>query len=343
MTREIDYLNARMRGMSGKLLPDELINSLFSAPTPEAWSAALRETPYAVHLAAGTDSRLLYRAVDVSIATRTHHLDHISTGQPAEAVKVCLAQWDLHNLLALVSGLHHHANPLDILSGTLAGGVLDPGQLGTLVHCKDIREASDLLTVWGFPYHRAFRQTVGTDQGRFLGQKRFELVRAYIHALVENTLKTGYRVLTSYLRDRIDQTNMMTALMWRALPSDRDPSEFYIGGGVSMNMEDFRSVLRAGTILEAVSELPAGWMRKSMQETALDPLLEERASPLQNAMEAALVHRYSRPLARDPMGIGLLLAYLLRLRREGTMLKLALVRLLFDIPTELFVRMAGYA
>lgn len=343
MTREIDYLNARIKGMSARLLPEERIRALMAATAPEVWSAALRDTPYAAHLGAGTDTdnRFLYRAVDEAIAARTHRLDRVAAGRPAEAVRVCLAEWDLHNLLALASGLHHHASPSEILGGTLAGGILDPGQLVALAHCRNTKEASDLLTVWRFPYHIAFRQAVGADQGRFLGQKRLELVRSYMHALVQNARETGYAVLTRFLRDRIDQTNMMTALMWRNLPSDRDPSEFHLGGGASVNLKIFRSVLAAETYLDAVSELPAGWMRKSMREAALDPDLEERASALQQAMEAELVHHYSRPMARDPMGIELLLAYLLRLRREGTRLKLTLTRMLFNIPEELFARMVG--
>lgn len=341
MTREIDYLNARIRGMSGRLISEERIRSLLSASAPEVWSAALRDTPYAGYLTVGTDSRLLYRTVDASIAARTHRLDRIAAGRPGEAVKVCLAEWDMHNLLALTSGLHHRASPMNILNCTLAGGVLDSLQLEALAHCKASKEASDLLAVWRFPYHRAFRQAMGPDQSRLLGQKRFELVRSYTHALIENARKTGYVVLMRFLRDRIDQTNMMTALMWRTLPSDRDPSEFHIPGGESVNMKIFRSVLAAGTILDAVSKLPSGWMKKSMQETALDPELGERASALHQTMEAELIHRYSRPSARHPMGIELLLAYLLSLRREGSRLKLTLMRLLFDIPEELFIRMAG--
>ena len=344
MTREIDYLNARIRGMSGQLLPEERIRALLAATTPEIWSAALRDTPYAPYLGAGTDTdiRFLYRAVDAAIAVRTHRLDRIAAGRPAEAVRVCLAEWDLHNLLALASGLHHSASPSDILDGTLAGGILDPGQLEALAHCRNTKEASDFLAIWQFPYHRVFRQAVGPGKGRFLGQKRLELVRSYTDALVQNARETSYGVLTRFLRDRIDQTNMMTALMWRTLPSDRDPAEFHLGGGASLNLKIFRSVLAAETYQDAVSELPAGWMRKSLREAALDPDLDERASALQQAMEAELVHRYSRPLARDPMGIGLLLAYILRLHREGTRLKLTLTRLVFHIPGELFVQMAGH-
>jgi len=345
MTREIDYLNARIRGMSGRLLSEELIRSLFSASAPEIWSATLRDTPYADYLALGTDSMQLYRAVDASIVARTHYLDRIAEGRPAQAVKICLAQWDLHNLLTLTSGLHHRASPIDILSGTLAGGILDYLQLEALAHCKNTKEASDLLALWEFPYHLAFRQAMGTDQSRFLGQKRFELVRSYTQILVENARKTGYGVLMRYLRDRIDQTNMMTALMWRTLPTDRDPSEFHIAGGESVNVEVFRSVLAAGTILEAFSELPTGWIKKSMRDAALDPELGpelgERTSALGQTMETEIIYRYTRPSARDPMGIELLLAYLLRLRREGSRLKLTLMRLLLDIPEDLFVQIAG--
>jgi vacuolar-type H+-ATPase subunit C/Vma6 len=169
MTQELDYLNARLRGMRAHLLPRDIIDTLFTVASQDAWTSTLRETPYARFLGAlvnGQDSRSLYGAVDAAIASRTHRLAGIASGRSAEALNVCLAEWDLQNLLAVTSGIYHFANPVDILSGTTAGGILGSDQLEALAHCGNLNEVSDLLTSTGFPYHMVYRRSIGRVPGK---------------------------------------------------------------------------------------------------------------------------------------------------------------------------------
>ncbi|UCG38614.1 MAG: V-type ATPase subunit, partial [bacterium] len=314
MSREIDYFNARVRGMSGRLLGEELHKALERAPSVEAWTASLRETPYSGHLGPlshESDIRLLYRAVDASIAERTHRLTTIASGRPADALRVCLAHWDLQNLLAVTSGIHHRARPMEILQGTLAGGLLGREQMEALCHCSRLREAADLLATWRFPYQEIYSRSIGRDQGKPLTEIRLELSRRFTEALLQDAGGTGYPTLVRFLRDRIDQTNLLTALMWRVLPSDRDPAEFFIQGGREVDLAVYRKILASADIAQAVDALRPGWLRKAAREVSSDLELEERFSTLLTALERDLIHRHSRPMVRDPMGIGLLIAFLL--------------------------------
>ena len=68
----------------------------------------------------------------------------------------------------------------------------------------------------------------------------------------------------------------------------------------------------------------------------------EMISLFETALEWEVIHRYSRPLAIDPLGAELLLSYLLRLRREGIRLKQSLTRLILNIPFDVFLEMSGY-
>jgi hypothetical protein len=101
-------------------------------------------------------------------------------------------------------------------------------------------------------------------------------------------------------------------------------------------------MLSADSLDQVVSCLPMGPFKEST-ERAAQPLNDpERISQFETSLERENIHRYSRPLAIDPLGAELLLAYLLRLHREGIRLKQSLTRLLFDIPIDAFLEMSAH-
>jgi vacuolar-type H+-ATPase subunit C/Vma6 len=331
--------------MRGSLLPDSLHETLFEATTKDAWITALRDTPYGGYLGPSIDhrdSRILYRAVDAYIAYRTHHLTRIASGRPAKALRVCLAEQDLRNLIAVASGIHHHAKPMDIVSGTLAGGLLGSEQLEALAHCRANREVANLLASWGYAYHSIYRRSLGRLPDKPLPELRLELNRNFMKILLADALRCGYPVILRFMEERVDRINLMTALMWRALPSDRDPIEFHIPGGSSVNRRTFIRMLSADSLDQVVSCLPMGPFKQGTERAAQllnDP---ERISQFEISLERENIHRHSRPLAIDPLGAELLLAYLLHLHREGIRLKQSLTRLLFDIPIDAFLEMSAH-
>ncbi|MDF1535470.1 MAG: V-type ATPase subunit [bacterium] len=346
MTCEIEYLNAHIRGGAGRLLPEESVAALFGATTRASWTAALRDTPYSIHLgpvAGDQDSRLFFRAVDQSIAHRTHRLGHLVNGRPGLALSVCLSEWDLSNLLGIVSGICNSAQPAQIIPATVAGGLLGPDQMETLSHCRTLPQAADFLRLWRFPKQALVHEVFFGFQDMSLPQIRLELSRRWHGQLLKDARQAGFRALIRLMSERIDQINIMTALMWRVLPSDRDPVEFFLEGGSAVDLRTFRKALAAPDILEAISALTAGRLRSVLQAAAvIGPDGEERISALHQALENELTHRYSRPLVRDPLGIELMISFLLRLRREGIRIKLSLTRLIYDIPRDIFLEMTGY-
>jgi vacuolar-type H+-ATPase subunit C/Vma6 len=345
MPGEIDYLNARIRGNAGDLLPEESVLALLGSTTMESWSAALRDTPYSAYLGpvmGDQDSRFFFRAVDLSIAQRTGRLGRLVGGRPGLALSICLSDWDLSNLLSIFSGIHNSCKPVQIVQATLAGGLLKMDQLETLSHSRTLKQAGDLLRLWHFPRHALIRDVLSKNRNSSLPQIRMEFSRRWYKTLLEDTKRTRYRALTNLISDRIDQVNIMTALMWRVLPTDRDPVEFYLHGGQGVDLRTFGNVLEAPDIQGAVSALKPGRVRNLLMAEAAVLNGEEQVSALDQALENDIFHRFSRPLARDPLGVEFMISFLLRLRREGIRLKLSLTRLIYDIPGELLMEMTGY-
>lgn len=367
MVPQIEYFNARIWGMRDSLLPEELHEELLSISTRDAWIAALRDTPYGAFFGTSLDprdSRILYRAVDAFIASRTHRLTQITPGNPAKALRVCLAEQDLQNLIAITSGIHSNADPPKILSGTLAGGFLGTEQLEALSQCRTLVEAADTLTTWGYAYHSVYRKSlwnipekkkapsgqpvplrnrarsalsVETPLDRPLTDLRLDLNRNFMEILLNDARRCGYPVILRFLEERVDRINLMTTLMWRALPSDRDPGEFFLPGGSSAGEDTFRKMLAAPDLWKVIACLKSGPFRKSAERAAQDLGGQERISLFETSLEKKVIHRYSRPLNLNPLGAEMVLSYLLRLRLEGIRLKQSLTRILLDIPLEVFL------
>jgi len=363
MAGQIDYFNARVWGMRDSLLPEELHERLLSATTVDFWVLALRETAYSAFLGpspVSRDARGLYRAVDASVAARTRRLVGITPGNPAKALRVCLAEQDLANLIAVTSGIYNNANPDDILSGTLAGGFLGPEQIEALTQCRTLVEAADTLTTWGYAYHSTYREslwnttieskpkrpwaasTVTPPMDRPLTDLRLDLNRNFVKVLLADARKCGYPVISRFMREKVDRINLMTTLMWRALPSDRDPMEFFLPGGSSVGEDNFRRMLGANDLSQVIAQMTPGPFRKSAEKAAGDLGGREKISLFESSLERRILQRYTRPLALDPLGAELFLSYLLSLRHEGIRLKQSLTRLILDIPLDMFLEMTTH-
>jgi hypothetical protein len=101
-------------------------------------------------------------------------------------------------------------------------------------------------------------------------------------------------------------------------------------------------MLAAANLNQVVSCIPYGPLKQSAEKTIIDQGDLLSVSQFETSLEWEIIHRYSRPLALDPLGAEMLLSYMLRLRREGIRLKQSLTRLLLGIPVDMFQEMYGY-
>jgi vacuolar-type H+-ATPase subunit C/Vma6 len=344
MVREIDYLNGRIRGMMGRLMSEEQLHQLTDSANIRQWMALLRETPYSGELGGSIalkDSDALLAAIDRSTASRTHKMSRIASGPPAGALKALLAEWDLRNLLTLISGIHHRSRPVEILSSTIAGGLLAQDQLETLVHSSTLKEAADRLATWNYTYRHAFKRAIRRADSRPLVEMRLDLTRGFMDQILSTVQRSGYPLLIQYVGDRVDQMNLMTALMWRTLPTDRDPEEFFIEGPGRLTRPVYLRVMKSGDGDEIAQALPRGILKTAISKVAILFELEGRTSVFLQALDREIYLAYTRPRNVDPLDISLLLAYMLALHREGVLIKLALVRILLDVPMDTFREVVG--
>jgi vacuolar-type H+-ATPase subunit C/Vma6 len=354
MTGGYDYLNARTHGMAARLLPEGDLRSALSAAGLMDWVQLLLGTPYEPFLGpspAGAEGRSLFEAVDRSVADRTRRLSRHAQvparpsaavlAPPARALSVLLAEWDLANLLALLSGVFRHALPEETLSSTLAGGGLGAGQLAELARARDVREIADRLAVWGSPLRLAVRKAIGhRGENPSLTTIRLRLVRGVTSLLGARARESGDPVLAGYIAARVDHLNLSTAFLWHSLPLDRSPEEFFLPGGRAVGRNAYGRVLSAPSVDAAVSEAPPAW-RAALGGALVAHEAQRRVSVFPQALDRALHRAFTRASALDPFDVSIPLAFLLRLRREGALLKLGLARIALGMPADAFLTVAG--
>ncbi len=338
-----DYPNARVRGMRGRLLPEELLSQTLAAPDLPSWSLLLQGSPYAPHLGAaspGKETATSLDAVDEAVAARSAHLANLAEGKAALAIRALLGEWDLANLVAASLAVTRAAPAADAMATTLAGGLLDRQQISELVKSSSLREMADRLLLWGSPWHLPFRQALGRKERAF-PIFRLALARSFHALLLGMGEESGDEKVGEYLAARVDVLNIGTALLWQTLPSDRQLGEFFLPGGRHLPRKAFLAVMGASDIGAAIAAVPHPRLRRAL--AAALPAYERgsRVSALTQAMDRSVFREFTRTLAVEPLSGGVPLSFLLRLRREGILLKLGLSRLRMGIAPAAFLEVVG--
>ena len=297
MAREIDYLNARVRGMMGRLLPEERLEGAWAAEDIGGWANNLKDTPYEreVALVAPADaSTHLYRAVDRSVAGRTAKLAAMATGPPSVCVFALLAEWDLENLLTVFTGLAHAAPSAEVVSATLAGGILGPDQIAALASSRTVKEACDRLTTWGYPEAGAVRAALRQIGSVHVMELRLSLARHFYGSLAARTMACASPVVADYLATRIDMLNLLTSVQWRSLPADRDPTEFFLSGGKDFTVRKYHRFLKAQDLADAAASIHSRPLRPILSAALEAYEGTEKASRAASA-SARRASRFPRP------------------------------------------------
>ncbi len=283
----------------------------------------------------------LYRAVDRSVSERTTKLAAIAEGPPSFCVSVLLAEWDLSNLLTIFTGLAHATPPGEIVSATLGGGTLGPDQIAALASSHSVKEAYDRLLTWGYPEAGAVKAALRGKEPGHVMELRLGLTRHFYASLAARTCLCAHPLVADYLGTRIDMVNLLTSVQWRSLPADRDPTEFFLAGGREFTIRHFHRFLKSQDLAAAASSIHGRTLRPLLT-AALDAYeVHERASVMSQVFERELFRHFDRPINHNPLDISLVLAYLLKLRREGMRLKLSITRLLLGLPPEMFREMVS--
>ncbi len=336
MAADFGYVNARVRGLRSRLLPEGFFGEQVGAGGFAELSAALAQSPYARELDEARAEHGPLAAVDAALARNfvrvTGSLLDASRGAAHELIALLLRRYDLANLKAVVRGLHAGRTADETMVAVLPAGSLNASVLRAMAGAEDAAAAGQVLAIARHPLSEAFRKGAAAyrDDGDLL---RFEVAldRAFHAQWIADAKRlpapAGFR---RWARAEIDATNLRTALKLRDRPAD--PADYFLAGGRDLTP----------AVYARIASLPKGEPLPQLKGV-LSPVsgaadASEAESRLVGALDLIL-----RRLSLDPLDVGLVADYLRRKERETAQLRLLARGKYYGVPRAALAKELGDA
>ena len=320
------YIDTRVRAMQGRLLSKARYDSLLSEPTTVGLVELLRDSPYARALewTAAVQEQASYpnemaridEALRRDLTSCLAKLIHITSERPRTLLEVILLRWDVYNLKTVLRGIRVSATVEDILASALPVGVLDEIALAELARAPTLRAVADTLATWRMPLAGPVREGLGLlGEVDTLQPLEFNLDR-FIYTEGFGMVTDGDendQVVRDYLRLMVDKTNLLTALRYQEERSALSPLEagrHFLEAEGWFTRAQYDAVVGASNLRHGLTLLASTsyrWLAELFAEgEALSlPLIERQ-------LDRALIHETRRLSRRDPLGIGVVIAYVER-------------------------------
>ncbi len=312
MADDFGYLGARVRARRAGLLKEAFFQEALELPFPD-FLRLLGETPYGEALAGQTLGDV-DRAIAKTQARLVGDLAGLVTGEAREAVRLLLLRNDLTNLQAV---LRAKATGRPLEEVVLLPGTLEAGLWPALYEAQDPSSLAQLLAVPGHPLARALRAALRETQDPL----RLEvlLAKGFLEEAVAAAKRLGEPFLAGYLALEVDAENLRTAFKLQG--QGVDPGEVFIRGGRYLDRLRFARLLEGD--LTALGELAS---------TPLASLGEAKdLKGVERGLRCLLLKEARRGLY-DPVGVGLVLAYVRERTYEAQRLRLLARRAYFGLP-----------
>ncbi len=339
MIDDYGYLNARVRGMSTRLLSGEMFPALMETRDLESFGARLSEAPnYRREVereradAGGLDIHAVEGALLAAYAADVQKVQHISAGSPRALVDLFLSRYDLHNVRTLVRGLMRSRSAEEIRRATLPLGTFNDADLDELSASGDLQTLAATLLTWGMPFgevlHDLLRRYSGEDD--LLAFDRGLDGAWFPWAVGRAGEIDGGEDLADALAAEVDLRNIVTLLKLVRQGSQPSQSlEFMMEGGMLgdrllasiAESQDFRAALDL-----------IGRTRYGEALSGIDVASAANVSEVERQVERLMVRNFTRLFRKDPLGFSTMLGYLWRRHAEFTDLRLIARGQSFGLP-----------
>lgn len=337
MPADFGYINARVRGMHGRLLDPAAMEDLLAARDLDAVVAALQNTLYATELAEALARTSGVEAIDDALTRNfyhtTRHILGFAEGRPRALIELALRRWDLQNLLAVIRGIHTTRPPGEIAERLVPAGQLGEVVLRELAAQPTVLAVAATLATFGHPFAEAMREAaLAYGEPRDLLAAELVLERGYGADVIAGTRGVSHddQTVRWVVQRRLDATNLLTAFKLHATrlpPSEK--AAFFVPGG-AMPAEVFEVLADPETAERGLGTLHRlGFPRVNATDSVTD---------LERQVERTLAEELEGLYRGDPLAIDVVLGYLAAKEHEVANLRLIARAKLLGIPREIVRR-----
>jgi len=320
-----DYGNTRLRAMKSRLLSKRELDDLVETSSPQGLIAALTKTAYRkpveTALARTSGMNCIAEAFRYDLVHTFDKVRKFYNGQAGEMVAMVLRIYDIHNLKAILRGLENNAATSEILFTMLPIGDLKDNLLTELAHSPSPRAAIDILASIGLLFSHPLLNLRAKHPGAGIPEMELTLDRWFYQEIFQylQTNNLAGNVLFSAMQLDADLINLLTLLRFSHSPGERkflrewlhtdELDRLFVGPGKIQ----FTLLTRAGSkdnVNAAVETLASTVydpsLRAGLNAYAQSALL----SDFEKQLKRFRLKWMSRQIAKDPLGIGVMLGYL---------------------------------
>lgn len=336
MSSDFGYVNARVRGMSSRLLGPETFQAALGAEDFRSFTAVLDQTPYASVLdearSASSGLAVVDRALAASFHTTTRSMLSFTDGAPREMLAALLRRYDLDDLKTVARAQHAGRDPTELDRALTGAGELRPATLDSLAAATDLPSAAQVLAVTKHPLARAFTRAARSyaNDGDLLA---FEIAldRAYFATLAETASSDVPAAFKAHVQREIDAANLRTAL--KVAGRDIDVGSLFLPGGREISRDTFLQLAEAG--VEGLGQVTSRTFGAVSQASDL--------AGAERAIRRALDEAARRAALGDPLGIGVVIRFLREKESEAAKLRLLARGAFYGVPRSEIEKELGHA
>lgn len=320
-----DYANARIRALRALLLGPHDMEALAALPGLSDLVAAMGRTDYAPFLEAARPRLaglpLVEEAVRRNVTRRLRGvlgfftLDPVgAAGEGPRLARVLLGRVDLRNLVAVLRGKAAAAAPEQIETAVVPAGRLSEAQLGSLARSVDVTSCIAAIERLDLGYTAPLAAALTAYvKDRGLPALELALRRGFVEWAVGQLRDGGANaaLVREALAQEADAANLLLAMRLARRGARPDAaalvSLLYPGG--TLRAAALAALLQHGSPGAIVAGLaPSPLKRALLAADGLSATVGEDVAP-EWAVERFLARWARAQVLRDPLGIGLVLAY----------------------------------
>ncbi len=331
MSTDLGYINARLRGMHSHFLKEKDWLELLQSPSLETMASLLNNTPYAKSLEEARADRSGIAMWDYALSLHWREtlvkIRSFIEGKVNLILDFSLWLLDLNHLKLIVSAcLSQKEASMD--SPPLSG-FLSSRHLEELARARNIKEIASTLSLFHHPLSEVIlslplREGLNPLEVEILLEKGYF---ALVKAKLARSISPLARSIWHYWQEKIDWLNLRSAYILQEF-SDEKPArltELFIPGGRSLTLDRFLLLSRKET-------LDRGWARLAIDRRFRPFKAIRNAEELEIALSRRGFADSKRLYQNNPLGVGLMTAFLYQKEVEISNLRLLAHAKNYNLP-----------
>jgi len=337
---ECEYVNARIKGMKGRLLDPAVFETLIHKPDVESIITELGTTAYKEEIEKASIQYSGILCIEVALrrdfTNSFRKIFGFMKGDESEKyIKILLGRWDIQNIKTILRGKNIHIPSAEILECLVPAGELDETTMIELVKQPDVKAVIDLLATWGISYAKPLtRNFKEYAEKRDLAILEYAIDRFYYQNALNAVKEGSYddNLVREMIMAEIDVTNIKNIFrMIRDKIDFEEARDYLIEEGISLDMEKLLTMVRTGTFAGAIKLLetsPYAFLSKVPEEV----VKAQKISVLEKELEKYLIKRGITRFLGDPLSIAIPIGYIWAKYNEITNIRIIARCKTADVP-----------